>query len=376
MLVEIREARDGADDVGGFVHHDHARRAEPGLQRLQAVEVHRQVLAFARRDAGHRRAAGNDGKQIVPAAAHAACVMLDQLAERHAHLLFHVAGLVHVAGDAEDLGAGVVGPAERGEPGGAAPEDVGHDRDGLDIVDGGRRAVEPDIGREWRLQPRHALLAFEAFEQRGLLAADIGAGAVMQIKIEVPAVDVAGADQLCVVGFVDRRLQPLALADELPAYVDVGGVRAHGEGGEQRALDQELRVVAHDVPVLAGAGLGLVRIDHEIVRAAVRLLRHERPFEPGGEARAAAAAQARRLYLLDDRLVPARDHRRGAVPGAARARGLKPPAMVAVEILEDAVLVLQHHSRLGLRPLLRGGFGSCAARGYWRPCPGAWRHDR
>ena len=101
-----------------------------------------------------------------------------------------------------------------------------------------------------------------------------------------------GADQLRVIGFVDRRLQPLALADELPAYVDVGGVRAHGEGGEQRALDQELRVVPHDVPVLAGAGLGLVRIDHEIVRTAVRLLWHERPFEAGGEARAAAAAQA------------------------------------------------------------------------------------
>ena len=49
-------------------------------------------------------------------------------------------------------------------------------------------AIEADIGRERRLQPRHALLAFEAFEQRGLLAADIGACAVMEIKVEIPAV--------------------------------------------------------------------------------------------------------------------------------------------------------------------------------------------
>ncbi len=174
------------------------------------------------RDAGHRRAAGNDGEQIVPAAAHAAGIMVDQLAQGDAHLLLDIARLVHVAGEAEQLGAGIVGAAERGEPGGAATQNVGDDGDGLDIVDGGRRAIEPDIGGEWRLEARHALLAFEAFEQRRLLAADIGAGAVMQIEIEVPAVDVVLADQLGVIGLVDRGLQDLALADELAANIDVG----------------------------------------------------------------------------------------------------------------------------------------------------------
>ena len=179
----------------------------------------------------------------------------------------------------------------------------GHDRDRLDIVDGGRRAIEADIGGERRLQPRLALLAFEAFEQRRLLAADIGPCTVMQIEVEVPAIDIVLADELRVIGLVDRRLQHLALADELAADIDVGFVRAHGEAREQRALDQEMRIVAHDVPVLAGAGLRFVGIDDEIVRAAVRLLRHERPFQTRREACAAAAAQARSLHLLDDRLV-------------------------------------------------------------------------
>ena len=62
---------------------------------------------------------------------------------------------------------------------------VRRDRDDLDVVDGGRAAIEPDIGRERRLQPRLALLAFEAFQQRGLFAADIGAGAVMDVEIEI-----------------------------------------------------------------------------------------------------------------------------------------------------------------------------------------------
>ena len=50
----------------------------------------------------HRRAAGDDREQIVPAAAHAAGIAVDQLAQRDAQLLLDVARLVHVAGDAEE----------------------------------------------------------------------------------------------------------------------------------------------------------------------------------------------------------------------------------------------------------------------------------
>ena len=123
---------------------------------------------------------------------------------------------------------------------------------------------------------------------------------MVDVEIEVPAVDVVLADQLGLIGLVDRGLQALALADELAADVDVAGVRAHGEAGDQAALDQQMRIVPHDLAVLAGAGLGLVGIDDEIVRPAVRLLGHERPFEAGREAGAAAAAQAGRLHLVDD----------------------------------------------------------------------------
>ena len=119
------------------------------------------------------------------------------------------------------LGAGVVRPADAGEPGRAAAQDVGHLGDGLDIVDGGRAAVEAHIGRERRLQPRLALLALEAFQQRRFLAADIGAGAVMHDDVEIPAVDVVLADQLGLIGLLDRRLQPLALANEFAADIDV-----------------------------------------------------------------------------------------------------------------------------------------------------------
>ena len=137
----------------------------------------------------------------------------------------------------------------------APPHDVGDDGDGLHVVDRRRAAIEAHIGRKWRLQPRHALLAFEAFQQRRLLAADVSAGPMRDDQVEIPAVDVVLADEARFVGFFHRRFERLALADILPAHIDEAGIRPHGEGGDEAALDQQVRVMPHDIPVLAGAGL-------------------------------------------------------------------------------------------------------------------------
>src|SRR5438094_10678598 len=103
-----------------------------------------------------------------------------------------------------------------------------------------------------------------------------------------------------------------------------------------------MRVVPHDLAVLAGAGLGLVGIDPGLVRAAVRLLGHERPFQPGREAGAAAPALAGILHFGDDRVAALLQDRLGAVPGAAGTRAGKAPVSGAVKILENAVLVSEH----------------------------------
>ena len=90
---------------------------------------------------------------------------------------------------------------------------------------------------------------------------------------------------LRLIGLVDRGLQALALADEFAAHIDVAGVRPHGETGDQAAFDQEMRIVPHDLAVLAGAGLGLVGIDDEVMGTLADLLRHERPFQRRSETR-------------------------------------------------------------------------------------------
>ncbi len=167
----------------------------------------------------------------------------------------------------------------------------------------------------------------------------------MDVDVEIVAVDVVLADQLGLIGLIDRGLQALALTDEFAAHIDVGRDRAHREAGDQAAFDEQMRIVPHDLAILAGAGLGLVGIDHQIARTAVlALLRHERPFHAGRKSRAAAPAQTGRLHLVDDAVAAAFEDLLGAVPGAARTRALQAPVVLAVEILEDAVLVSQHGS--------------------------------
>src|SRR5947208_1576698 len=90
----------------------------------------------------------------------------------------------------------------------------------------------------------------------------------------------------------------LAFANEFAAHVDVASVRRHGAAGDQAAFDQKMRIVPHDLAVFAGARLRLVGIDDEIMRAAVGLLRHERPFQSGRKSGAAAPALPRRLDFI------------------------------------------------------------------------------
>src|ERR1700733_9909513 len=343
VLVEFRQPRDRLDDVGALVHHDDRGGAQPRFDVAQRVEIHQHGVADRFRDHRHGGAAWDHAQKIVPAAAHAAGIFVDEFPERNAHRLFDVARLFHVARDAIDLCAFVLGPADAGEPGAAAAQDGRHHGDALDVVDRGRAAVKADAGGERRLQARLALLALERFQERGLLAADIGAGAAMEIDFEIEARAArVRADQLCVIGLVDCGLEIDGLVVELAADIDVTGMRTHRARGQERALDQLVRIEAEDVAILASAGLALVRVDHQIARP-VAFLGHEGPFEAGGKTRPAAPAQARGLDLVHDPVTALADQLLGAVPIAALPGAGQAPIELAVEIGEDAVLVGEHY---------------------------------
>src|SRR5208337_4232570 len=110
---------------------------------------------------------------------------------------------------------------------------------------------------------------------------------------------------------------------------------------DQAAFEQLVRIVADDVAVFAGPGLRFVGVHHQIA-GTVGLLRHEGPFQAGGETCPAAAAQAGLLHLLNNRVAPARQDRRRVVPVAACPRAFQERIELAVEIGKDAVLIGQH----------------------------------
>ena len=111
--------------------------------------------------------------------------------------------------------------------------------------------------------------------------------------------------------------------------------------------------MTHDLTVLAGAGLGLIGIDHQIVRAILDLFGHERPFQAGAKARPTATAQAGILDLVDHPVAALGQHVRGRVPRATFLRAFQSPILETVKVREDPILVFQdadHDPALQINP--------------------------
>merc|ERR1719322_2035930 len=148
------------------------------------------------------------------------------------------------------------------------------------------------VGREGRLEARLALLALQRLDEGRLLAADVGAGAAVDEDVKVVAgpAGVLSEETLCV-RLLNGHLQVRRLVVEFATHVDVGRARAHRSAGDEASLNQLVRVVPHDLPVLARAGLTLVGVDHEVLWPPVVRLVHEAPLEPRRKPGAAPAPQ-------------------------------------------------------------------------------------
>src|SRR5262249_50629792 len=134
----------------------------------------------------------------------------------------------------------------------------------------------------------------------------------------------------------------------------------HRETGEKTAFEQKLRIIAHDLPVFASAGLGFIGIDDKIGGTRRIGLRHEGPFETGRKSRAAAPSEPRGFDLADDPLPVLLDKLFRVVPRAARNRALEAPIAKTIKILKDAILVFEH--------LLRLRIGLCPVRSWDHSC--------
>mmetsp|Transcript_21192 Transcript_21192/g.62619 ORF Transcript_21192/g.62619 Transcript_21192/m.62619 type:complete len:254 (-) Transcript_21192:701-1462(-) len=161
VRVELGEAADRSHNVSRLVENRDRRGAQARAHVLEGVKVHEHIVAGLLGHDGHGRAARDHSQEVVPAAAHAAAVLLEEFPEGDAHLLLDGDGVVHVARDAEELGARIVFAPKTGEPVTAPSHDGRRHRHRLHVGDGGRAAVEPCVGRERGLQARLSRLALE-----------------------------------------------------------------------------------------------------------------------------------------------------------------------------------------------------------------------
>merc|ERR1719447_1692833 len=188
----------------------------------------------------------------------------------------------------------------------------------------------------------------QALYQGGLLSADVGASTTVHKEVEVIArATGVGSQEASVVGLPDGLLQVGGLVVELSSDVDVAGPGSHGSARDQAAFNQSVRVVPHDLAILASSRLALVSVDHQVLGAAVVWLVHEAPLKAAGEASTTPPSQTAGLDLVDDPLAALLHDLLGLVPLPALHGSLEPPVMAAIDVGEDSVSI-SHGTELGL----------------------------
>ena len=116
-----------------------------------------------------------------------------------------------IAGHGKDLRAGRVLRAASGEHPTAMQRDLGRLGERLDIVDHRRLAEIAHRHREGRPNARLARLALEQFDQRQFFAADVGAGAEMNLDVEIESLRPADASAQAGGRVASRRASPQAV---------------------------------------------------------------------------------------------------------------------------------------------------------------------
>src|SRR5262245_47183120 len=279
--------------------HDAAMADQP-VAGGEGLVVERRVEQLAR-EVGAERTADLHGANRPPRAGAAADV-IDERAERDAERGLVKAAVLDVAGKLNGHGAARLARAEIAIEGAALHHDDGHGRERQHVVDDGRLAEQTDMGRERRLGADLAPLAFEAVEKRGFLAANISACARAHFHVElVLRAGDAAPEHAALARLLDGDLHRRNRVGIFGADVDVAVGGADGDARDGHALDQNEGIAFHDHAVGEGAGIAFIGVADDVFLL-WRRLGDGAPFDPGGEARAAAAAQARGDDLLDDRL--------------------------------------------------------------------------
>ena len=169
----------------------------------------------------------------------------------------------------------------------------GHDVvPGFNIIDVGRLAPESLLRGERRPGPGPSGLIFQRGDERGLLAAYEGAGALHDFDVELEtAAENVVAQQTVFPCLIDGPVDAMHRQRILRAHVNDALSGAHHIAADDHAFQQRVRIALDLVAVHVSAGIAFVGVADDVFLVGLGL-GQEVPFVPGQESGAAAAAQA------------------------------------------------------------------------------------
>ena len=235
------------------------------------------------------RAARLPGFQAI-AALHAAGVIFKQLAGGDAKGQLPDPGVVHLAGEAHQLGAVIFRARQRQPviPGDPVADNGGDVAEGLDVVDAGGFAPDAGNGGEGGFGTRVGAAPFQRIDQRRLFTTDVAAGAGVdeQLEIKTGAQNVL-AQQTGGLGLFHRTAQVDGSIHILAAQEDIAAIGFERPGRDDHPLDQQVGQLLHQQAIFPGVGLHLVGVAEQVTDVHALVFGHQPPLHTSGEARAA-----------------------------------------------------------------------------------------
>ena len=160
----------------------------------------------------------------------------------------------------------------------------------------------PRSCRERRADGRHAAVAGERVEERGLLARDVCARALPHAELDAGVgAEHEVAREVRLGRLAHRSAEPLDGVDPLAPHGDDRLAGADRVGRDQQPFDDEMRVALRERPVAERAGIGTHEVRDDDLPVGGGSAR-DAPLLGGREAGSAAAAKAGGLDFLDHRL--------------------------------------------------------------------------
>src|SRR5439155_9876384 len=145
------------------------------------------------------------------------------------------------------------------------------------------------------LDPWITALSFQGLDQAGFLAANVSAGAAMDVNLEIiPAAQDVLAQEILCARFGEGSIENLRPIHELAAYIYIGEVHVIRIARDDHALDQLVWVFVNDLLVLESPRLGFIGVANQVNRLPALPI-HERPLQSARKTRSASPAQARQL---------------------------------------------------------------------------------